>query len=85
MMVVFRLKKTRDYTVISNHHLHTAWLSLKSKGLLSVMLSLPEDWDYTIKAMQKSVRRIRTASNQICRSWRGLGTYFTTASVQQQG
>ena len=46
-MAVFRIEKTRDYTVMSNHHLRNAGLSLKSKGLLSMMLSLPEDWNYT--------------------------------------
>ena len=45
-MAVFRIEKTRDYTVMSNHHLRDTDLSLKSKGLLSMMLSLPEDWNY---------------------------------------
>ena len=49
MMAVFRIEKTRDYTVISNHHLRNVGLSLKSKGLLSMMLSLPEDWNYTTR------------------------------------
>ena len=42
-MAVFRIERTRDYTVMSNHHLRNANLSLKAKGLLSMMLSLPED------------------------------------------
>ena len=46
-MAVFRVEKTRDYTVMANHHLRNTALSLKAKGLLSLMLSLPEDWDYT--------------------------------------
>ncbi len=46
-MAVFRIEKTRDYTVMSNHHLRDMNLSLKAKGLLSMMLSLPEDWNYT--------------------------------------
>ena len=46
-MAVFRIERTRDYTVMSNHHLRDKALSLKSKGLLSMMLSLPEDWNYT--------------------------------------
>ena len=46
-MAVFRIERTRDYTVMSNHHLRNANLSLKAKGLLSMMLSLPEDWNYT--------------------------------------
>ena len=48
-MAVFRVEKTKDFTVMSNHHLRNTELSLKAKGLLSLMLSLPEDWDYTTK------------------------------------
>ena len=50
-MAVFRIEKTRDYTVMSNHHLRNTELSLKAKGLLSLMLSLPEGWDYTMKGL----------------------------------
>jgi len=50
-MAVFRVEKTRDYTVISNHHLKNERLSLRAKGLLSLMLSLPESWDYTLKGL----------------------------------
>ena len=50
-MAVFRVEKTKDFTVMSNHHLRNAKLSLKAKGLLSLMLSLPEDWDYTTKGL----------------------------------
>lgn len=52
-MAVFRIDKTRDYTVMSNHHLRNKALSLKSKGLLSMMLSLPEDWNYTTRGLSK--------------------------------
>lgn len=45
-MPVFRVEKNKGYTVMSNHHLRNKDLSLKAKGLLSQMLSLPEDWDY---------------------------------------
>ena len=50
-MAVFRVEKTRNYTVMSNHHLRNKSLSLKAKGLLSLMLSLPEDWDYTTRGL----------------------------------
>ena len=50
-MAVFRIDKTRNYTVMSNHHLRNTELSLKAKGLLSLMLSLPENWDYTTKGL----------------------------------
>ena len=50
-MAVFRVEKTKNYTVMANHHLKDRRLSLRSKGLLSVMLSLPEEWDYTLKGL----------------------------------
>ena len=64
-MAVFRIERTRDYTVMSNHHLRNKELSLKAKGLLSQMLSLPDNWDYTLKGLslinRESVDAIRTA------------------------
>ena len=50
-MAVFRVERIKDYTVMSNHHLRNKNLSLKAKGLLSQMLSLPDDWDYTLKGL----------------------------------
>lgn len=47
-MSVFRVEKNKGYTVMSNHHLRNKELTLKAKGLLSQMLSLPENWDYTL-------------------------------------
>ena len=44
-MAVFRVQKTQNYTVMSNYHLNDKALSLKAKGLLSLMLSLPDSWD----------------------------------------
>lgn len=52
-MAVFRIDKTKDYTVMANHHLRNKALSLKAKGLLSLMLSLPENWDYTTKGLSR--------------------------------
>ncbi|MCI6568709.1 MAG: helix-turn-helix domain-containing protein, partial [Dysosmobacter sp.] len=64
-MAVFRVEKNKGYTVMSNHHLRNKALSLKAKGLLSQMLSLPEDWDYTLKGLslinRESIDAIRTA------------------------
>ena len=51
-MPVFRIEKTKDYTVMSNHHLRDTDLSLKAKGMLSLMLSLPDDWDYTLAGLE---------------------------------
>ena len=50
-MAVFRVEKTKDFTIMSNHHLRNSELSLKAKELLSLMLSLPENWDYTTKGL----------------------------------
>jgi len=50
-MAVFRVPKIKDYTVMSNHHLRNIHLSIKAKGLLSLMLSLPENWDYTLHGL----------------------------------
>ena len=50
-MAVFRVNKTKDFTIMSNHHLRNRELTLKAKGLMSLMLSLPEEWDYTLKGL----------------------------------
>lgn len=50
-MAVFRVEHTHNYTVMCNHHLRDKHLSLKAKGLLSVMLSLPDDWNYSIRGL----------------------------------
>lgn len=50
-MAVFRIEKTRDFTVMSNHHLKNRNLTLKAKGLLSMILSLPDDWHYTTRGL----------------------------------
>ena len=52
-MAVFRVERTQNYTVMSNYHLRDKGLSLKAKGLLSLMLSLPETWDYTLSGLAK--------------------------------
>lgn len=68
-MAVFRIERTRDYTVMSNYHLRDKSLSLKAKGLLSQMLSLPEDWDYTLTGLsiinRESKDAIRSAINEL--------------------
>ena len=50
-MAIMRINKTTDYTVMSNYHFREKGMSLKAKGLLSLMLSLPEDWDFTVKGL----------------------------------
>ena len=52
-MSVFRIHKTSNFTVMSNYHFKEKGMSLKAKGLLSLMLSLPEDWNYSISGLTK--------------------------------
>ena len=51
-MAVFKVEKTKNFTIMSNHHLQNKNLSFKAKGLLSYMLSLPEDWDYSLAGLE---------------------------------
>ena len=71
-MAVFRIEKTQNYTVMSNHHLRNTALSLKAKGLLSLILSLPENWDYTLKGLshinRESIDAIRAAIQELERT-----------------
>ena len=71
-MSVFRVVKAKGYTVMSNHHLRNHTLSLKAKGLLSQMLSLPEDWDYTLQGLaqinKESIDAIREAVRELERA-----------------
>ena len=68
-MSVFRVERTNDYTVMSNHHLKNKNLSLMAKGLLSQMLSLPDEWDYSLKGLahinKESVDAVKTAVSEL--------------------
>ena len=63
--MIFRVNKTSDYVVMSNRHFREKQMSLKAKGLLSEMLSLPDDWDYSIAGLaainKESVTSIKSA------------------------
>lgn len=71
-MAVFRIEKTQNYTVMSNHHLRNKELTLKAKGLLSQMLSLPETWDYTLQGLsvinREKIDAIREAVKELERA-----------------
>ena len=71
-MPVFRVERNKGYTVMSNYHLRDKSLSLKAKGLLSQMLSLPDDWDYTLSGLcyinRESKDAIRSAVNELERA-----------------
>ncbi|MCH5278345.1 MAG: helix-turn-helix domain-containing protein [Christensenellaceae bacterium] len=81
-MAVFRVERTRDYTVMSNNHLKDSTLTLKAKGLLSMMLSLPDEWNYTtrglaaickegVDAIGKTLKELEQAGYIIRRQLRG--------------
>lgn len=71
-MAVFRVERNTGYTVMSNHHLRNKDLTLKAKGLLSQMLSLPEDWDYTLVGLtlinREQISAIREAIHELERA-----------------
>lgn len=68
-MAVYRVEKTRDYTVMANHHLRDERLSLKAKGLLSMLLSLPDDWEISIRGLASivtdGVGAVQTGINEL--------------------
>ena len=71
-MTVFHVEKNTDYTIMANHHLRDKSLSLKAKGLLSQMLSLPEEWDYTLQGLayinREQIDAIRQAVHELERA-----------------
>ena len=68
-MAIFHVKKNTNYTVMSNHHLRDKSLSLKAKGLLSQILSLPEEWDYNLQGLayinREQIDAIRQAVHEL--------------------
>ena len=71
-MAIFHVKKNTDYTIMANYHLRDKSLSLKAKGLLSQMLSLPEKWDYTLQGLayinREQLDAIRQAVHELERA-----------------
>ena len=87
-MAIFRVERTRDYTIMCNHHLKDTGLSLKAKGLLSIMLSLPESWNYTtrglaaickegVDAIGSAIRELEQAGYIVRRQLRGANGRIT--------
>ena len=74
-MAVFRVERTGDYTVMSNFHLKDKRLSLKAKGLLSQMLSLPDDWDYTLSGLSYINRESKMQSALLSMSLKQPDTF----------
>lgn len=84
-MAVFRVEKTNNYTIMSNHHLKSRELSLKAKGLLSVMLSLPEEWDYTLKGLSFISREGVDAIREAIKELEAAGYIVRTRKRDERG
>lgn len=80
-MSVFRIEKTNNYTVMSNYHLKDINLSYKAKELLSFMLSLPDDWDYSVKALVKVSKESIKAIRSTLKELEDMG-YLTRTRIQ---
>lgn len=84
-MAVFRVEKTKDYTIMSNHHLKDRRLSLKAKGLLSMMLSLPKEWDYTLKGLARISREGVDAIREAVRELEQAGYVMRSRTRNAKG
>lgn len=80
-MAVVRINKTQNYTVISNYHFQEKDMSLKAKGLLSLMLSLPDDWDYSISGLVAICKESKTSIQSTLKELEEFG-YLARTRVQ---
>ena len=72
-MAIFRVNKNKDYTVMSNYHLKDKNMSFKAKGMLSMMLSLPDDWDYSVAGLTQISKENEKAIKIILNELKELG------------
>jgi hypothetical protein len=84
-MAVFRVERNKGYTVMSNHHLRNKDLTLKAKGLLSQMLSLPEDWDYTLAGLSHINREKIDAIREAVRELERAGYIIRSRERDEKG
>ena len=88
-MTAFHVEKNTDYTIMANHHLRDKSLSLKAKGLLSQMLSLPEEWDYTLQGLayinREQIDAIRQAVHELEEAGYIVRTRERDSRVQLRG
>jgi len=82
--MILRINKTRDYTVMSNHHFKDRKLSLKAKGLLSQMLSLPDNWDYSIAGLCAINKENETAITSALKELKEAGYLRITKQTPDQ-
>ena len=69
---VFKIEKTKGYTIMSNYHLQDRNLTYKAKGLLSFMLSLPDDWDYSLKGLCAISKESRDGIRSILKNYKNI-------------
>lgn len=84
-MAVIRINKTKNYTVMSNHHLRDFRLSLKAKGLLSQMLSLPDNWDYSVDGLIRLNRESRNAIQNMLKELESARYLVRTRTQDEKG
>lgn len=84
-MSVIRVNKTKDYTVMSNYHFRDKRLSLKAKGLLSEMLSLPNNWDYTVMGLVSLNKESKSAIQSTLKELEDCGYLIRTRTQDQKG
>ncbi|WP_455010721.1 DUF6017 domain-containing protein [Mogibacterium timidum] len=84
-MAVFRVEKNKGYTVMSNHHLRNKELTLKAKGLLSQMLSLPENWDYTLAGLSHIKREKIDAIREVVKELEQVGYIVRSQTRDEKG
>lgn len=84
-MSVFRINKTEDYTVMSNHHLKNKEMSLKAKGLLSQMLSLPNEWDYSVAGLVAINKENKSSIQGVLKELEDFGYLVRTRSQNIKG
>jgi len=84
-MAVFRVERNRGYTVMSNHHLRNRDLTLKAKGLLSQMLSLPDNWDYTLAGLSRINREKIDAIREAVRELEKAGYIVRSRERDEKG
>ena len=84
-MAVFRVERNRGYTVMSNHHLRNRGLTLKAKGLLSQMLSLPDNWDYTLAGLSHINREKIDAIREAVRELEKAGYIVRSRERDEKG
>lgn len=83
-MPVIRVNKTKDYTVMSNYHFKEKNMSLKAKGLLSLMLSLPDNWGYSVEGLVNICKENETSINSALKELKSFGYLLVTKLMPNQ-